>query len=239
MESQKSCKLFLLGLFIFLGFTSLGFLLGQSIVKFKELDRTITVKGLSEKEENADIVIWPIQFTELGNDLTSIYNSLDKSSNIIKSYLISNQVKDEEITFSQPSIIDKYAHSYGDTSKAEYRYTATQTITIYSSQVEKVRSLINKVSELGKQGIAFNASEYNNQIEYLYTSLNLSKPQMIEDATRSAREVAIKFAKDSSSKLGKIKKASQGQFTIEDRDKNNPHIKKIRVVSTIEYYLAD
>ncbi len=61
----------------------------------------------------------------------------------------------------------------------------------------------------------------------------------MEEATTKAREVAVKFAKDSNSKLGKIKRASQGQFTISPRDKNNPHIKKIRVVSTVEYYLSD
>ena len=62
---------------------------------------------------------------------------------------------------------------------------------------------------------------------------------MIEEATMQAREVALKFAKDSNSRLGKIKKASQGQFSISARDKNNPHIKKVRVVSTVEYYLSD
>lgn len=80
---------------------------------------------------------------------------------------------------------------------------------------------------------------YQNSTEYLFTRLNEIKPGMIEEATTKAREVARKFAKDSDSRLGKIKKASQGQFSINDRDKNNPHIKKIRVVSTIEYYLSD
>jgi hypothetical protein len=62
---------------------------------------------------------------------------------------------------------------------------------------------------------------------------------MIEEATRNARESARKFADDSDSKLGKIRRASQGQFSIEDRDASTPHIKKVRVVSTIDYYLAD
>ena len=62
---------------------------------------------------------------------------------------------------------------------------------------------------------------------------------MIEEATISAREAALKFAKDSQSTLGKIKKATQGQFSITNRDENTPHIKNVRVVSTIEYYLED
>ena len=93
--------------------------------------------------------------------------------------------------------------------------------------------------ELGKQGIAFTGDPYQNQVEYLFTRLNGIKPEMIEEATRNAREVAQKFAEDSRSRLGKIRRASQGQFSIEPRDTNNPHIKKVRVVSTVEYYLSD
>ena len=81
--------------------------------------------------------------------------------------------------------------------------------------------------------------EYTSATEYLFTGLNEIKPEMVEEATRNAREVALKFARDSDSKLGKIRSARQGQFSISDRDKNTPHIKRVRVVSTIEYYLAD
>jgi uncharacterized protein len=95
------------------------------------------------------------------------------------------------------------------------------------------------LAELGKQGIAFSGGDYQNQPEYIFTGLNKIKPEMIQEATTMAREVALKFAQDSSSKLGKIKQASQGQFEINPRDKNNPQIKKIRVVSTVAYYLSD
>jgi hypothetical protein len=93
--------------------------------------------------------------------------------------------------------------------------------------------------ELGKKGIVITGGNYQNQTEYLFTRLNDVKPEMIEEATRKAREVAVKFAADSNSTLGKIKQASQGQFSIKPRDKNNPHIKKVRVVSTVVYYLSD
>ena len=110
--------------------------------------------------------------------------------------------------------------------------------TVYSSRVSLIRKAMGVLSELGKVGIAFTQG-YQNQIEYLFNGLNAVKPEMIQEATANAREVAVKFAQDSNSKLGKIKRASQGQFSINSRDKNNPHIKKIRVVSTVEYYLSD
>jgi hypothetical protein len=98
---------------------------------------------------------------------------------------------------------------------------------------------MKKVVELGKQGIAISGQDYQNRSEFLFTDLNRIKPEMIEEATKNARKSATKFAKDSNSKLGKIKKASQGQFSIRNRDSSTPHIKKVRVVSTIEYYLSD
>ena len=76
-------------------------------------------------------------------------------------------------------------------------------------------------------------------VQFVYDRLNDIKPQMIEEATRNARESAQKFATDSQSRLGKIRRANQGQFSIQDRDASTPHIKRVRVVSTIEYYLQD
>ena len=239
MQTENKTSAFLLGLFIFLGLLSLGYLLSNAVVKFKEYERSVTVKGLSEREYDADIVIWPIQFTAASNDLGDLYNNIEKNTNEIKDFLKAKGIDQAEITVSAPAITDKSASQYGDTQKAEFRYTAIQTVTVYSKNIKLIREVMNSLSELGKNGIAFSGEDYQAKTEYLFNRLNSVKPEMIEEATRNAREVASKFASDSSSTLGKIKKASQGQFSIEDRDKNNPHIKKVRVVSTVEYYLSD
>ena len=110
---------------------------------------------------------------------------------------------------------------------------------MYSRDVARVRAAQKGLADLGRQGIVFSGEQYGTQTQYLFTGLNDIKPDMIEEATRNAREVGEKFARDSSSTLGKIRSAQQGQFSITDRDQNNPHIKKVRVVSTVEYYLSD
>lgn len=237
-ESNKLNSIFL-GLCLFLGLFSLGYLLGDAAIKFKEYERTVTVKGLSEREYNADIVIWPIQFTTASNDLAEIYSSIDSSTQKIRSFLKSAGIASEEITFSAPAITDKSAQQYGGQPNAAFRYTASQVVTVYSKNIEVVRKVMGQMSDLGKQGIVFTAGNYEFQTEYIFTRLNEVKPEMIEEATRKAREVAEKFASDSKSTLGKIRNASQGQFSISARDKNNPHIKKVRVVSTVAYYLSD
>ncbi|MBN1521741.1 MAG: SIMPL domain-containing protein [Candidatus Aureabacteria bacterium] len=230
---------FLLGGFIFLGLSSLGYLLGSSTIRFKEYERSVTVKGLSEREYDADIVLWPIQFTEASNDLEQLYSSIEESTLKIKEFLKEGGIKEEEITISSPTITDRSAQRYGDNQKSEFRYTAAQAVTVYSKNIKAVQSIMSSLSQLGKKGIVFTGDNYQSRTEYLFTRLNEIKPEMIEEATRKAREVAQKFAIDSQSTLGKIKKAYQGQFSIEDRDKNNPHIKKVRVVCTVEYYLSD
>ena len=240
MKQENTVSAFLLGISIFLGLSALGYLLAGAAIHYKEYERSVTVKGLSERELPADIVIWPIVFTEAGNDLGGLYASIEASTKKIKDFLVAKGIDSSEINASTPSITDKLAQQYNNNiTKAEFRYTAVQTVTVYSSKVDLVRKVMTELAELGKQGIAFTGGDYQNQNEYIFTGLNKIKPEMIQEATTKAREVALKFAEDSNSKLGKIKQASQGQFEINPRDKNNPHIKKIRVVSTVEYYLSD
>ena len=239
MKNRDVQSSFILGLLIALGLSILGYSLGNAAIKYREYERTVRVKGLSEREYPADIVIWPIEFNVAGNQLGNLYESIDNNTSKIKDFLLKNGVKNSEISVSSPDITDKSAQRYGSDRKAEFRYTAQQTVTVYSKQVDKVRSVMGSLSELGKQGIVFNSDSYNARTEYLFTRLNKIKPEMIEEATKNAREVAEKFASDSKSRLGKIKSASQGQFSISERDRNNPQIKKVRVVSTVTYYLSD
>tara|TARA_R110002110_G_scaffold124108_8_gene301406 strand:+ start:246 stop:959 length:714 start_codon:yes stop_codon:yes gene_type:complete len=237
MVNTDKLSSIILGLCLIIGLAVFGYLLGNAAIEFKEYERAVTVKGLSEQEYNADIVIWPIQFSVASNDLEQLYQAIDRSTGQIRDFLENAGIDRSEISVSAPSITDKSMQQYGNQSRPEFRFTAFQSVTVYSTDVEAVRAQMGNLSELGKQGIVFTGNSY--QIEYLFTRLNEVKPQMIEEATRKAREVAEKFAADSNSTLGKIKTASQGQFSISARDNNNPHIKKVRVVSTVAYYLSD
>lgn len=239
MQRNHTTHALILGFFICIGLSALGYLLGSAALDFKRYDRSVTVKGLSEREYNADVVIWPIQFTAADNNLEVLYNTVERNTTKIQNFLIASGIKPKAISFNSPAITDKLAREYGSSTKAEFRYTAIQTVTVYSQNIDAVRSVMGKLSDLGKQGIVFTGGDYQSQTEYNFTRLNAIKPEMIEEATKKAREVAEKFASDSQSRLGKIKRASQGQFSISDRDKNNPHIKKVRVVTTVEYYLSD
>ncbi|WP_417766073.1 SIMPL domain-containing protein [Spongiibacter tropicus] len=237
-QNSNRAGLIFLGLCLLLGLSALGYLLGNAALQVKSFERSVNVKGLAEREYPADVVIWPIQFSVASNQLADLYAALEQQSGEIREFLTSNGVDESEITQGAPAITDKSAQQYGGNMRAEFRYTATQAVTVYSENIPEIRQLMSKLSQLGKRGIVLEGG-YQAQAEYLFTRLNDIKPAMIEEATTKAREVAQKFARDSESRLGKIKRASQGQFSIRDRDRNNPHIKMVRVVSTVEYYLSD
>jgi hypothetical protein len=226
-----------LGALVALGLAVMGYELGSSAIRFKEFERVVSVKGLSEREVPADIVVWPIQFTGANSDLTALYSSLESDTKQVVAFLLAKGFDRTEINVAPPAVTDKLAERYGNNAQVQLRYTASQAITVYSAKVDQVRRTQNELADLGKKGIAFNGD--GQRTEFLFTKLNDIKPAMIEEATRKAREVAEKFAADSRSKLGKIKTANQGQFTVNDRDSNTPHIKNVRVVSTVEYYLSD
>lgn len=207
--------------------------------RLMERERVVTVKGLSECEMPADKVIWPLVYKELGNDPAVIYDHMKKKNAEVLAFLKNEGLSDSEITVNSPQVTDRYADSWSQNNFTN-RYVATSIITVSSNKVEQVRNIMLKQAELMKMGIALVSSEYGTgSVKYEFTGLNDIKPAMVEEATKNARLTAEKFAKDSESKLGKIRRATQGQFTINNRDENTPHIKNIRVVSTIEYYISD
>ncbi|HEC1874664.1 TPA: SIMPL domain-containing protein [Campylobacter jejuni] len=215
----------------------LAFGFNKALNDFKTLERSVSVKGLSQKDVEADTLIFPIKFTRSNNNLTNLYEDLEKDKQNILRFLQTQGVKADEISYNAPNIIDKLSDPYRNDNIVSFRYVGTGNLLIYTKNVKLGKSILEKIATLGKEGIVIKIENY--EIEYLYTKLNEIKPQMIEEATLNARNAAIKFAQDSNSHLGKIKKASQGQFSISNRDKNTPYIKTIRVVSTIEYYLKD
>ena len=226
------------GLFIMIGLIFLGVFIKSAVTSLKSYDRVVSVKGLAEKEVPANRVIWPVVYKEIGNDLMTLYKSISEKNRIIIEYLKSKGLDEKEITISAPSIIDMSAERY-QSQPSPYRYNITSILTVTSDKVDLVMSIISSQSVLLQKGVALLAGDYQYQTQFVYTLLNDIKPVMIEEATKNAREAAEKFAKDSNSKLGKIKSANQGQFSIVDRDANTPQIKVVRVVSTVEYMLRD
>lgn len=218
--------LFVLGLFLYLGFGT-----------FAQRDRFVSVRGLAEREVKADHVIWPITYKITGNDLQQLYDNINADNAKIVSFLTANGIDKSEISVAAPQLVDLKAERYSDQQRLVDRYNVTSVITVSTGKVDAARALMSRMGELLKQGVAIAASDYGNTVSYEFNGLNKIKPDMIQEATRNAREAALKFAQDSESELGKIKNATQGLFSIDDRDQYTPYVKNVRVVTSVDYYL--
>lgn len=216
----------------------LGLCIKWGIDDFANKDRKVTVKGLAEKEVEADKVTWPILSKEMGNNLPELYNLIAVKQAKIKKFLVDAGIKETEISVNASKVIDMNADQYSNNTRP-YRYIITSIITVTSGNVQLVRSIIARQGELLKQGIAIVGGDYENPTVYEYVSFASMKPKMMEEAISNAEKTAQQFAENSHSKLNKIVSADQGQFSIEDRDQNTPWIKKVRVVTTVTYSLKD
>lgn len=216
-----------------------GTIIRSSLDRFADKERVVTVKGLSEREVPADKVVWPLIYKELGNEPAEIYQRIENKNATVIDFLKKHGLSDEEIMQNPPQVKDRFADSWSHENIVD-RYVASSVIIVSSTHVDLVRTIMQKQAELMKMGIALITEEYgSNMVKYEFAGLNDIKPEMVEESTKNARATAEKFAKDSDSELGKIRRATQGQFSISNRDNNTPYIKNVRVVSTIEYYIKD
>ena len=217
-----------------------GYFVGNMHKTGKKYDRFVQVKGLSEREVNADLAVWPINITLTANDLNSLKSNIEKQNDAVYDFFIAQGFEKNELTKGSTNISDVRADMYNSNSRNnEFRYLAKSEFTVRTNDISKLQKALSESLNLMSKGILLGSKNTWRPIEYIFTGLNDLKPSMIEEATKNAREVAEKFARDSDSQVGEIRMARQGLFTISDRDENTPQIKIIRVVSTIDFQLKE
>ena len=220
-----------------IGIALAGYLVGHALIESRTSERRVSVRGLSEREVPANLVLWPIVFSVTSNDLVDLQRQADAGAAKVRAFL-AGEFPADQISASPPRVQDREAQGMTGDQRQLDRYTAEVVVTVRTDRIDAARKAIQRSGELVKQGVAVIRSyEYNTQ--YLYTELDKIKPGMIAEATKDARRAAEQFAQDSGSKVGAIRTAQQGLFSIEDRDQFSPELKKVRVVTTVDYYLSD
>jgi hypothetical protein len=197
--------------------------------------RTVTVRGLAERDVPADMAIYPLTFSVGSNDLSQLQADILAKIEIVKAYLQEKGLSEADYTIKSADITDNSVNPWL-TEKGRYTYLAKQVILVRSSNVEAVMAAQASSLDLAGKGIAV-SQDYDSMISFEFTKLNDIKPEMIAEATQNAREVAEQFARDSHSKVGKISQATQGYFTIENAAQGLEQVKHVRVVTSIVYLL--
>lgn len=233
----------ILGLCVALGPAIAGFFIYRGILEAKQADRYVTAKGLVERVEKADRGVWEVGFKVSGNNLAELSQKLSHDSEIIYAFIKSKGFEDKEITVNSPWVVDLLAREYGNVgSPPPQRYVLENSIFVNSLKVDALDQLAKMAGEFIRQDISISRSG----ARFYLDKFNKLRPELIVEATRNAREIADSFAKTTGSQLGGIRKANQGSITMTSLDASpnqeydegiNSLMKKIRVVSTIEFYL--
>lgn len=239
-----------LGFWLALGLIIGGWVLGSEIKATRLSDRYVTVKGLVERTVKSDLAIWPLTYKEAGDDLPSVYARTEADKRIILDFLDQQGIKPPEIELGLVRVVDTQANEYGGVNRAPHRYIVEQPITVRTSRVDQVAAAAQKTIQLVQKGIVLNSNP-GQGLTYKFTALNSIKPDMITEATRNARAAAERFALDSGSKVGSIRQANQGVFSILPADQGGDSgegvegsfasdssiMKTVRVVTSVQYYL--
>jgi hypothetical protein len=237
MSGRNNGNLVAAGLLIAIGIAVGGYFVGHGLLEARSSDRYVTVRGLAEREMPADLVVWPIVYTVTADDLATLQKRTDASAAKIRAFLADDFTNDE-ISTSQARVTDRQAQGVAGQGGRLERYVAESTVTVRSTRINAVRDAMERTGALVGQGVAL-INSYNASTEYFFTGLDEIKPEMIREATQDARRAAQQFAEDSGASVGGIRSARQGYFSINDRDRFSPEHKKVRVVTTVEFFLVD
>ncbi|MBM3343125.1 MAG: SIMPL domain-containing protein [Betaproteobacteria bacterium] len=228
------------------GLTLGGWMLGTQIKATRMSDRYVSVKGLVERNVKSDLAIWPLTFKVAGDELAALHGRTEADKKAILQFLTEHGLQPNEIEIGAIRVVDTLAQEHGGGSRAPYRYVVEQVVTVRTPRVDPVAEAAQKTIELLRKGIALGGGHRRDPI-YKYTALNTIKPDMITEATRNAREAADRFAADSGAKVGAIRNANQGVFSILAADSSEGFdghggadaslMNTVRVVTSVTYYL--
>jgi len=242
----------LFGALVAAGLVLGGWVLGAQIKATRLSDRYVSVKGLVERQVKSDQAIWSIGYKQAGDELSAVYSKTEADKKAILDFLKQEGLSGSDIQIGIPHVIDTQANEYGNGNRAPHRFIVEQEIIVNTNQADKVAAAAQKTVSLLQKGIILN-NDRGHGLVYKFSGLNTIKPDMITEATRNARAAADRFALDSGSKVGSIRQANQGVFSILAADPENGFsddvggggsvnsdsslMKTVRVVTSVQYYL--
>jgi uncharacterized protein len=241
----------ILGLLVGAGTGLGGYFVGQGFFQGRRAERYVSVKGLAERYVKADLAVWTLSFSATGSDISAVSTASEREGDLVRTFIGKSGFTDYEIEPLPTRVNDQFANLMGPPNvEAARRYVITAGFEIRTTKVDAVRAASQLTGELIRQGVVLDGRPIESGAAnpaYLFTRLSDLRPAMLAQAAKSARVQAQQFATESSSHLGAIRRASEGIFQVMSRDDETPNPseepasieKKLRLVSTIDYYLVE
>jgi len=244
LQDSRAVLLGAVAIFAF-GLTTSGYALGDGLRRSKMAEhRTVTVRGVSERNVTADLATWSVGFSHQGSDLGTVQQSVDDQARAVRAFFQRSGFRPGEITDTDVSLNREQPRDKDGKPVGPQRLTVSRSIQLRTNDVMRVRAAYTHQAELLRDGVELSGSS----VTYTFTGLNALKPAMIGEANKNARQSAEQFARDSGAQVGRIKTASQGYFSVGARDGEDcddcgsaggsSPFQKVRVVTTIDYDLG-
>jgi hypothetical protein len=222
-----------------------GWFVGTSLVESRAPLRTVTVKGLSERDAMANLGFWPIRFVATGATLQDARTSLEQSEASVRAFLAERDFAEDEIQVQNVLVEDRAAGYNANAMADAFRFVLTEDMLVTTDRVADLSEASRAVADLLREGVVFSSDAYSAGASFVFTGINDLKSEMLTEATQRARETAEQFARESGAQVGDIQTANQGVFEVlpaveipNDRPEKQID-KKVRVVTTITYFLID
>ncbi|MFV1920826.1 SIMPL domain-containing protein [Sphingomonas sp. MJ1 (PH-R8)] len=231
---DRGTALLIVAAILALGMILGGYLLGNGLVRAHHADRSVTVRGLAERNVTADLAVWTLNYSKQGLDLAEVQADIDRDTQSIRRFFASLGFHAEALAPAGAGVSQSYMNGV-------QTVTVSQRLQLRTTDIARARRAVARQFDLVRQGVVL---QEGSGISYSFTKLNDIKPAMVAEATRDARAAAEQFAKDSDTGVGGIKSATQGYFSVEARDGEqagygvaDTPFKKVRVVTTVDFYL--
>lgn len=222
-----------------------GWFVAEAVVESRTPQRIVTVKGLAERTVKADLGFWPIRFVTTGPTLEIARDELTRSENAVRNFLDGEGFGDSDIQVQNIAVEDRFSGYNGGSAREELRFVLTEDLLVTSKDVDALGKAARAIADLLSAGVVFSSDAWSAGPSFVFTGINDLKSEMLTEATGRARETAEQFATESGSAVGNIKSANQGVFQVLPavdipNDRPGKQIdKKVRVVTTITYFLVD
>ncbi len=232
----------LTGLLVAAGIAVAGLFVSGGLERFRMADRSISVKGLAEKDVQSDFAIWTLNFRRAGNEFAGVQQALAGDRDKVRALLKTQGFQDDEIEAKPLSVQDLLARDYAQ-GNVPFRFNGSGRIVVKSARVAEVEKAALALDPLIQAGVQLGGEgEGATGPRYQLRGFNDVKAPLLAEATKNAREQAEKFAAEAGATLGPLKSANQGVIRIsgddgQDFDDGSSRTKRLRVVSSFEYEL--
>ncbi len=186
-------------------------------------EESISVTGLGEKDFESDLINWTATYSKKSLDLKSAYIQLKDDEKIVKNYLVSKGIKENNLLFSAVNVQrleeDRYDNNNKFIGRVFSGYSLSQSVSISSKEIDLVEGVSREVTDLIEKGIELNSGSPS----YYYSKLSELKIDLLAKASADAKQRAETIAKSAGGGLGNLKKANMGVFQIVGKNQNETY----------------